>query len=630
MNELITIVTVTFNTKKYIEKTIKSIVEQTYKHIEYIIIDGASTDGTIDLIKEYEDYIDYWISEKDNGIYDAMNKAIARASGRWIYFLNSDDVFYDKNTLEILSQYLSDNIDILYGDLIYIENNKQRYLQPSGIKSIYQHPPAWHQGMIVKTDFHKNLPFDLKYKSCGDYDFMVRAYLQNAKFKYINIPFARYANNGFSNQNVLKHRLEGLEISCKLFTDSDNLLDNFFLKDFIKHHNKKYNSTLHNDIGEVQQKLDSLKQKYKKIAIYGYGNSARLFIPYLEDNFVFAIDINANNIDSKHKVIHPDNINQNTYDCVIISLIGREEAIIYTLVNRFKIRKEKIISLVENREIETETKNSIISSSICTQKQLESKRYKYWLEKLNMDPNLLHRKFWEFAFIVDSLDKIDKLKPNNIGLGFAVGNEPLASYFCSRGCKIVATDLDFESAKRQGWVDTNQHASNLEKLNSCNICDNNQFKNLCKFEFVDMNDIPTHLNDFDFVWSACALEHLGSIEAGLTFIKKSLSCLKPGGIAVHTTEYNVLSDDDTVTYGPTVIYRKRDILKLKDELEKSGYIVDELSFSSGTLPYDNYVDLPPYNQDKHLKLLLGKYVITSVGIIIQKRKEDKNAYRHGN
>jgi cellulose synthase/poly-beta-1,6-N-acetylglucosamine synthase-like glycosyltransferase len=98
---LISIITVVYNGEKFLEETIKSVINQTYDNVEYIIIDGGSSDGTIDIIKKYEDYIDYWVSEKDNGIYDAMNKGIDLATGIWINFMNAGDLFFD-NTIEHL------------------------------------------------------------------------------------------------------------------------------------------------------------------------------------------------------------------------------------------------------------------------------------------------------------------------------------------------------------------------------------------------------------------------------------------------------------------------------------------------------------------------------------------------
>lgn len=113
-NPLISVVTVSYNAVLTIEQTILSVINQTYPHIEYIIIDGGSTDGTVDIIKKYANRIAYWVSEPDKGIYDAMNKGIRTAKGEWINFMNAGDLFYSKDTLEkVFSKSINDNIKVI-------------------------------------------------------------------------------------------------------------------------------------------------------------------------------------------------------------------------------------------------------------------------------------------------------------------------------------------------------------------------------------------------------------------------------------------------------------------------------------------------------------------------------------
>jgi len=259
-----------------------------------------------------------------------------------------------------------------------------------------------------------------------------------------------------------------------------------------------------------------------------------------------------------------------------------------------------------------------LQSCLCTQKELESPVFKEWARKFRENENQLHRKIWEWCFIAQALKERGMLRVGKRGLGFAVGTEPLASMFCSFGPTIIATDLYPEMAEKNGWVDTNQHAYDLESLNSRDLCEEEEFLERCSFKHVDMNFIPADLNGFDFLWSSCALEHLGTLQHGSNFIYNSMECLKPGGIGVHTTEYNVSSNDDTITEGDVCLYRKRDIEEIVDNLRSQGHKVS-IDFSYGNLPSDSIVDVPPYKHDPHLKLQYGKYVITSVSLIIQKR-----------
>jgi SAM-dependent methyltransferase len=134
-----------------------------------------------------------------------------------------------------------------------------------------------------------------------------------------------------------------------------------------------------------------------------------------------------------------------------------------------------------------------------------------------------------------------------------------------------------------------------------------------------MNEIPQDLGGFDFCWSACSLEHLGDLAAGWRFFENSLATLKPGGIAVHTTEYNVGSNDDTIEVGPTVVYRERDVIELKDRLEAAGHEVAALDLFNGDGLLDQYVDVPPYADEPTIRFLLGSYTLTSVAIVVRTR-----------
>jgi len=261
----------------------------------------------------------------------------------------------------------------------------------------------------------------------------------------------------------------------------------------------------------------------------------------------------------------------------------------------------------------------LLKSRICTQEQLESKPFQDWAERLGEARGHLHRKVWEWCFITQALYERKLLQPGVSGLGFGVGTEPLSSLFCSLGVSICATDLFTDIAKERDWVNTNQHASGVESLNSRKLCSDELFNKNCTFRHVDMNDIPNDMSDFDFIWSSCALEHLGSLSRGEEFIYNAMNCLKPGGFAVHTTEYNFSSNSSTVVSGNTVLYRRQDIERIIRNIRKEGHGID-MDFSAGSLTGDTFIDIPPYKHDVHLKLQSGEYVMTSIGLIMQKAK----------
>jgi hypothetical protein len=264
-----------------------------------------------------------------------------------------------------------------------------------------------------------------------------------------------------------------------------------------------------------------------------------------------------------------------------------------------------------------------LRSCLCTQAMLESPEFVRWI--MRIEPTFLrpdgrqrlHRKVWEYCYIVQALYERDLLRPDSQGLGFAVGREPLPSFFASHGCSILATDLDLRSARKQGWAQSQQHANNLAGLNERGLCDAKQFNRLVSYCHLDMNHIPDDVNGFDFCWSSCSFEHLGSISRGQEFIIRMLDTLKPGGVGVHTTEFNVLSNDDTVDHDQTVLFRKRDIDAIARQVRDLGHHIDVV-YQPGDGPADLIIDVPPYLEDPHLKLSLLNFTTTSIGLIITK------------
>ena len=225
---LISIITVIYNDGKKLEETILSILSQTYDNLEFIIIDGSSTDETIDIIKKYEDKIDYWISEKDSGIFDAMNKGILAAKGDYINFMNAGDFFIRKNLVkEIVDILNSEEIDFLYGDVNVGNNNiitnKIRYNTQFIYKTIC------HQVIFAhKKCFNKNM-FDLKYRWMCDYKWLLECFLKKKlKKKYVNkeICYFEPIANAFTKNDRLKKLYERADIGRQYFFNFERILFN--------------------------------------------------------------------------------------------------------------------------------------------------------------------------------------------------------------------------------------------------------------------------------------------------------------------------------------------------------------------------------------------------------------------
>ena len=199
----ITVITVSFNSVKKIESTIQSVLNQTYPAIEYIIVDGGSKDGSIDIIKKYQAHIAYWVSEPDNGIYDAMNKAVSYANGEWIIFMNAGDTFYTNDILssifnaETIKTY--NTYGILYGDRCNIYHNRHEIIPSADIHNIEKYMPFCHQATLTRTHLLHKMPFDTRYKLGADYDFFLKNYRNGVQFKKLNICLANYeAEQGVS------------------------------------------------------------------------------------------------------------------------------------------------------------------------------------------------------------------------------------------------------------------------------------------------------------------------------------------------------------------------------------------------------------------------------------------------
>jgi len=269
-----------------------------------------------------------------------------------------------------------------------------------------------------------------------------------------------------------------------------------------------------------------------------------------------------------------------------------------------------------------------LTSRLCQQVDIESDWLRHWCGMLRMVP-IYHRKVWEDAFVVQALWEAGMLAPGRRGLGFAVGAEWLPAFFAGRGVAVVATDLPQNDSRARGWIASGQHAAASDPLFQPHLVQKDAFDALVQYRAVDMTAIPADLaGQFDFVWSVCAFEHLGSIEAGLTFVQSAMRCLKPGGIAVHTTEFNLNPDGGTLETGGTVLYQRQHLDALAARLAKAGHTMLPIAPVDRLGVLDGFVDVPPYPDPSrpepmvfppppHLRLAIAGYPATSLGLVIQ-------------
>jgi glycosyltransferase involved in cell wall biosynthesis len=210
----ITIITVVLNAVDLIEDTILSVVNQTYPNIEYIIIDGSSTDGTIEILRKYEKFIARWLSEPDKGIYYAMNKGLKMATGEWINFMNAGDTFYNQEVIYDIF-YNSDIIDadIIYGKTSFTFSTYSRIIVPSPLWKIKKNLPFCHQSSFVRTKLILEHPFDTSYIYVADDHFFYNRYKSGSKFKYVDHCISCYeAVGGLSSRNLRMALKENFQI----------------------------------------------------------------------------------------------------------------------------------------------------------------------------------------------------------------------------------------------------------------------------------------------------------------------------------------------------------------------------------------------------------------------------------
>lgn len=228
----ITIATVSYNAEKEIEPTLKSVTGQDYENMEYIVIDGASSDSTIDIIEGFRNQIDQLVVESDNGIYDAMNKAIKMSTGDYLLFMNAGDTFCDPHTLSQMAEHLHDDPAVLYGDRYYVAlNGKSERQNAKPVEKIFERMPYCHQAALTKTKSLREHLFNTTYKYAADYNQVVQIYRAGERFKKIDLPVCNFTAGGKSESGIRPY-LEVLKIQFDNCSDNATIKDSMYFRAF--------------------------------------------------------------------------------------------------------------------------------------------------------------------------------------------------------------------------------------------------------------------------------------------------------------------------------------------------------------------------------------------------------------
>ena len=246
MNPRISIVTITYNSEKTLEGTIKSVISQKYDNLEYLIIDGGSKDGTLNIVKRYQDYISYFVSEPDKGISDAFNKGIEQATGEIVGIINSDD-FLMPNALQAIAQSYKLDVDVYSGNVIYwneVTNGEFSVKPDISFEKLKIQFRVAHPGRFIRKDaYEKYGMYDLSFRYMMDVELLCRFYKLGAKFVHLDQNLAKFRLGGTTSDSIFRKKGEFKKIVC-LFGESNYVFRILWIKKIIKYYLVKFCTNL--------------------------------------------------------------------------------------------------------------------------------------------------------------------------------------------------------------------------------------------------------------------------------------------------------------------------------------------------------------------------------------------------
>ena len=297
----VSIITVVYNASKTIKQTIQSVLNQTYPNTEYIIIDGGSTDGTIDIIREFQDKIDIFVSEKDDGLYDAMNKGIKQASGEIIGILNSDDTYVENAVSIVVDSFKSRQMDVLYGNALLVDDTPETSLYDcSDIEELWYRMAIPHPAAFVRKEVYEKFgTFDTQYQIAADYDLMLRLYCKGVKFGHIDEILTHFRKGGMCMVRAHEAMVESLSVALKYIEYCRNKekyiskIKEIYIQTIFSQFSEQDNKSI---MFEINKKLKPSAQN--KFAIFGTGMWSERYYEILMESGV-QVEFFADNDDSK-------------------------------------------------------------------------------------------------------------------------------------------------------------------------------------------------------------------------------------------------------------------------------------------------------------------------------------------
>lgn len=278
-NVRVSIITVCYNSERTIEQTVKSVLEQTYGNVEYIVVDGKSTDNTCQILQKYKEHIAWMCSEEDAGVYDAMNKGIAHCTGDIVAFLNSDDWYLPETVEKIVECFRETKPDIIYGDYIFYCSEEEVYYARCNrpIDEISYHMIFGHQAMFFrKSLFEKQGGYHTEYVIAADYEWILRAYQKKVKFQYLPTVLCYFRKGGLCTTERIACA-EEVKAIAERYADTDALLGriNAFYQEQIQE--AKWDCYMERVLQGETEEFSLLLQKYKLVETHSTAPPIYIF-----------------------------------------------------------------------------------------------------------------------------------------------------------------------------------------------------------------------------------------------------------------------------------------------------------------------------------------------------------------
>ena len=348
-NPLVSIITVCLNSEKTIEQTIKSVLGQTYKNIEYIIVDGQSSDGTLNIVNKYKSQIAKIVSEPDEGLYYAMNKGISMATGDIVGIINSDDWYEPYTVEEVVTCFHETNAAIVYGDLLEVGVEQNQLMVLKNIEDLREDLKVPHPTFFVKKEVYDIYgQFDVQYKIAADLDFVLRILNKGIKFERVKKVLANFRMGGLSSRNDELCNKEIVQIGKKYCEEMDDQERLYYLKQIDNVYKGYYfNKLIENNPQKICDKVLTMLQYHnaENIVIFGSGKWGKSVGKVLLDNQV-QLSYYVDNDQSKWG---------KTIDSVAVmspQILENFNGVVLILINKYSSECLKQIEEMNNSKIE--------------------------------------------------------------------------------------------------------------------------------------------------------------------------------------------------------------------------------------------------------------------------------------